>query len=205
VAVNTDTAGSAGTHVGYDALNGSALVAAHLRQLGHRDVAYVAGPARLAAFRNRAEGFVRSWREEGSHGAAITEVRSDGSRAGGIRAAMTLLSRGWTGTAIACFDDLAAIGVITGLIDAGMRVPEDVSVAGFGNLDAGEWIDPPLTTVRPPTAEIATLAVRRLVDRLHNPGAGAAPDAWLPMTLVPRATTAPVRTTCGSAEMRHSG
>ena len=66
-------------------------------------------------------------------------------------------------TGIVCYNDLTAIGALRGVRSTGLRVPEDVSIVGFDDIDLAAWIDPPLTTVRQPTEAMGRWAVERLV------------------------------------------
>jgi DNA-binding LacI/PurR family transcriptional regulator len=79
-----------------------------------------------------------------------------------------LIAGGWRGSAIACVNDMVAIGAMAALTAAGLRVPEDVSVAGYDDLPADTWVHPAVTTVRPPTADIASRAVTALVAQLNG-------------------------------------
>ena len=90
----------------------------------------------------------------------------DAAVEGGIRAAGKLLAAGFEETAILCRNDLTAIGVIRGLIDAGRRIPQDVSVVGYDDIELAAYVDPTLTTVRQSTEEMARLAVESLFERI---------------------------------------
>lgn len=72
-------------------------------------------------------------------------------------------------TAVFCANDLAAMGFMRAAQDAGLRIPEDVSVIGFDDVAAAAFLSPPLTTIRVSTRELASLALRRLIDRAANP------------------------------------
>ena len=71
-------------------------------------------------------------------------------------------------TGIVCYNDLTAIGVMRGLRSAGRRVPEDVSIIGFDDIEMAAWTDPPLTTVRQPTEAMGRWAVERLLGGGHD-------------------------------------
>lgn len=91
--------------------------------------------------------------------------------------------------AVFCFNDLVAIGAMRVLLSRGLRVPQDVAVVGFDDIEAGRYTTPTLTTVAPDKAVIARVAVERLLGRLHGE---TAPTTWAPHRLVVRESTAGV-------------
>jgi DNA-binding LacI/PurR family transcriptional regulator len=91
--------------------------------------------------------------------------------------------------AVFCYNDLLALGAIRTLLTWGIRVPDDVAVAGFDDIEAGQYNTPSLTTISPDKATIAQLAVDRLIARLdiqvnHQPA-----ELWAPHKLVVREST----------------
>lgn len=91
--------------------------------------------------------------------------------------------------AIFCFNDLVAIGAIRVLLAAGLRVPEDVAVVGFDDIEAGKFNTPSLTTVAPDKRAIARLAVERLVARLGDQTKDAPVELWAEHRLIVREST----------------
>jgi DNA-binding LacI/PurR family transcriptional regulator len=98
-------------------------------------------------------------------------VAGDGRVEGGARAVASVPA---PVTGIVCYNDLTAIGVIRAVRSGGRRVPEDVSVIGFDDIEMAAWTDPPLTTIRQPTDAMGRWAVERLLggghgerDRIH--------------------------------------
>lgn len=73
-------------------------------------------------------------------------------------------------TAVFCANDLSAMGFIRASQEIGLRIPQDVSVVGFDDIATSAFLSPPLTTIRVETGELATLALRRLIDRVEDPG-----------------------------------
>ncbi|WIX75753.1 LacI family DNA-binding transcriptional regulator [Amycolatopsis carbonis] len=143
---------------------GAAAVARHFLARGRRRVAVVTGPgedaaARLAGFRSVLE-------EAGSSltGDAVTETVS--TAGGGRSAVRQLVASGLAFDAVFACDDVVAAGVLTGLREAGRTVPEDVVVAGFGDLPLAVFTQPPLTTVRRPLRALGETAARRLLGKL---------------------------------------
>jgi DNA-binding LacI/PurR family transcriptional regulator len=98
-------------------------------------------------------------------------------------------------TAIACYNDLTAIGALRMLRRAGRRVPEDISVVGFDDIAAASWVVPALTTISQPKAEMGRLAVEYLARTLDEGSAEPVPEVLrLPRTLVARESTGPAST-----------
>jgi LacI family transcriptional regulator len=86
----------------------------------------------------------------------------------GFGPAIELLNRGVLFTALLCFNDLAAIGAIRALKDHGLRVPEDVSVVGFDDIESAVYHNPSLTTIRQPLSRMGVIAARTLLERIRG-------------------------------------
>lgn len=168
---------------------GEAAATRHLVALGHRRIGFVAGPPSLSSSRERLDGF-RSALAEAELAAATDLVVTGGNdRDGGLAAGRALLGRPDRPTAILANNDLAAIGVLRAAREAGLRVPEELSVVGFDDLPSAAHAHPPLTTVRQPLAEMGRRATEMLIAWVE----GAAPDprrVVLPTRLVVRETSA---------------
>jgi DNA-binding LacI/PurR family transcriptional regulator len=178
---------------------GARLAAEHLLALGHRRLAYVRGLASFSADVPRLEGFRAACAAAGLRPDDWLELRGDGQVDGGERAARELLARNDGTTAIACYNDTTAIGVLRALRTAGVRVPAEVSVIGCDDISAASWVVPALTTMAQQKAEMGRLAVERLAALLAGGGRqdgetdGAAPEpVLLPMILKVRESTGPV-------------
>jgi LacI family transcriptional regulator len=108
----------------------------------------------------------------------------------GFEPACELLNRKADFTAMVCYDDIAAIGAIRAIRDRGLRVPEDISVVGFDDIQSAAFHNPSLTTIRQPLHEMGTIAARVLLQRVR--GQNAVPQI-LPVLpeLVIRESTCP--------------
>ncbi|RRR96985.1 LacI family transcriptional regulator [Glycomyces terrestris] len=163
----------------------------HLLDLGHERVWHVAGPASWFAARERAAG----WRA--AHEARGIEppepLEGDWTPASGYEAGRRLLREPGV-TAVACANDDMALGLIRACTEAGVPVPERVSVTGFDDIPAAAYLTPPLTTVRQQFETDAVLSLGLLLRRLSGAPDGApepsrpSPD---PHRLVVRRSTAP--------------
>jgi LacI family transcriptional regulator len=94
-------------------------------------------------------------------------------------------------TAIFCFNDIAAIGAIRALKDAGLRVPEDVSVVGFDDIQSAAYSTPSLTTVRQPLFEMGQRGAQILLDRIANRDGSHPSQLVMAPELVVRESTGP--------------
>jgi DNA-binding LacI/PurR family transcriptional regulator len=118
-------------------------------------------------------------------------------RSDGAAAMAALLDRpGGPPDAVFCYNDLLALGAVRTLLTRGLRIPEDVAVVGFDDIEAGRYNTPTLTTVSPDKAVIARLAVERLTARIAAGSSGADPaqagppaEFWAPHRLIVREST----------------
>ncbi len=170
----------------------AALAVDHLVSLGHRRIAYIAGPTQTVTAREREEGFlahVLRLREAGSEISAEV-FRGKFDFESGERIAREVLSRplGERATAIAAASDQQAIGAVRAARDMGLTVPQDVSIIGFDDIVLAHLIVPRLTTVRQPVTEMAEDAMNQIFHAQEN---GA--DRRFMGELVLRDSTAPPR------------
>jgi DNA-binding LacI/PurR family transcriptional regulator len=129
----------------------------HLLELGHRAIAVISA-AHDSPGRARLAGFHSAMQAAGV--AVVPELVTDAplTREGGYAAAVELLARADRPTAVFASNDLQALGVYRAAREAGLRIPQELSVVGFDDLPVGAWVDPPLTSVRRPLAEMAAAA-----------------------------------------------
>ena len=132
----------------------------HLYDLGHRDVAFVSGPPSLRSAVVRREAFVNALQRRDLPADRIVE--GDHRIEGGIAAVPQLLSGANLPTAVLCSNDLTAIGLINEFQRAGVRVPENVSVIGFDDIQLASILRPPLTTVNLSRERLGRLAFEAL-------------------------------------------
>jgi LacI family transcriptional regulator len=147
--------------------SGADQVTRHLLELGHRRIAAITGPRDWLATEERRRGYHAALASAGILPDPALEIEADFEIAGAARATQALLDRPDPPTAIFAFNDNLAIGTIQAVHARGLRVPEDLSVAGFDDSEHASLITPALTTVRQPLAEMGRTAVnllRRLID-----------------------------------------
>jgi len=175
-----------------DAL-GLELAVRHLVGLGHQRIGHLAGPPIRSTGGLRRQGFVSAMTEAGLDPSAI-EAAGAYVRAEGERACLRLLERHPDLTAIACANDLLALGAYDALARLGLRVPADISVTGHNDMPLVDMVAPPLTTVRIGHAEMGCEAARLLLSALgHHAAPLRATSMVLPPHLVIRSSTAAPR------------
>jgi LacI family transcriptional regulator len=181
--------------VGVDNRGGTQAVVEHLITVhGHRDLVFVAGPARSPDSIERFEGFRAALSEAGLAAPRKPHAQGGFTEHGGARAVRELLAGREQPDAIICGNDEMAIGALAALKNARVKVPADIAVTGFDDIAATRHVTPPITTVRQPMRELGEQAVRTVLARV---GARDAPtqDIVLPTELV-------VRRSCGCRTAR---
>ncbi|MEV6786852.1 LacI family DNA-binding transcriptional regulator [Streptomyces sp. NPDC051098] len=159
----------------FDNRGGGRRLTEHLLSLGHRRIGYVAGPTERTTTRHRLEGHRAALTAAG-----ITEdqdrltVHGPYARQSGYDATLELLRRDPALTAIVAANDTVALGACAALRDQGLRIPEDISVAGFDDLPFSVDAVPALTTVRLPLYEAGARAGRLALGREAAPPGGIA-------------------------------
>ena len=186
-----------------DNRQGGRLATEHLLALGHQRIGHLSATARNAAAGERLDGVRDALKRAGHDPRALVVVEGDGRVSGGDTAVRELLERMPDVTGIVCYNDLTAIGAVRALRAQRRQVPDDVSVVGYDDIALSAWVDPPLTTIAQPTAEMGRWAVRHLGELLGltepNTSRGGLADLLgppaviLPVALRVRASTAPPR------------
>ncbi|OUO20878.1 LacI family DNA-binding transcriptional regulator [Collinsella sp. An307] len=152
---------------------GSALRAVrYLTERGHKRIGYLSGDFRIQNFRARERGFFRALDEAGlgfdplwriELGTTLERAYED------MKAKLANIHQADLPTAFFADNDVLAVGALRALAEAGVRVPEDVSIIGFDDLSIGAFSTPPLSTVHVLKHEVGEIAVRRLVGNVNNP------------------------------------
>jgi LacI family transcriptional regulator len=174
--------------IGIDNAAGIAGMVAALVGLGHRRVAFLAGPTSLYVSRQRLEGYRRELAEAGIPYDERLVVSTGFNRDGGALGVDALLAAEVPFTAVCAANDLLALGAMQRLADLGIDVPGEVSVAGFDDIATAAMATPGLSTVRLPLQEIGRRAFGYAEQVLAG---GAPPREVLPTELVLRGSTAP--------------
>ncbi|WP_120503829.1 LacI family DNA-binding transcriptional regulator [Sulfitobacter mediterraneus] len=177
-----------------DNAEGARLAIRHLHDLGHRKIAHITGPDGNVLTTARREGMVSERARLGLPAQPEWIIRGDFSLESGHDAATRILAMDDRPTAVFCSADMVAFGLMAGLKSGGLRVPEDISVVGFDDIEMSEYYIPALTTIRQDRHGLGRRAARVLLDRLKNKSLERAPEVPIPVELIVRESTAPLRT-----------
>jgi LacI family transcriptional regulator len=181
---------------------GGAMAMRHLIELGHRRIAVIRGPEELFDSQPRWMGMKQAAAEAGVEIQEQLVFQLQGisdsiaSFQGGQRLIQQMLADGRNFTAVLAFDDLTALGVVRGLTEAGMRVPEDCSVVGFDDVLPATVCTPGLTTIRQPLREMGHLSaewVLKALDAHESAAKAPTPSHRSGPELVVRGSSAPPR------------
>ncbi len=179
----------------YDSLNidnfgGAYEVVQHLLEHGHRRVALIKGPERNHDARQRREGYRTALRDRGIERSAELEIPGDFTESAGYEAVTRILELEPRPTALFAANDSTAIGALSALREAGVRVPEEMAVAGFDDIPIARYMSPPLCTVQVAIYDLGARGVRRLLHAVESENAHPRRQETLPTALV-------VRRSCG--------
>ena len=152
-----------------DYFSGVQQIVQYLYKNGHRRIAFVAGRPRLKSNNARLEGYEKCMRDLGLEPGPI--IRGDLRFEGGYSAGLALAKNSPRPTAVMAVNDLTAVGVIKGLLKAGCRVPQDISVTGFDKTRLAEYSNPSITTVDVHRDRLGKMAA----DALHELSRSADP------------------------------
>jgi LacI family transcriptional regulator len=164
------------TNVVLDQRRAAELALRHLYQLGHRKIAFMRGGSHSSDADERWECQMAVARDlkldVPAELTAQIQLRLSTPEMG-FGPANELFNRGADFTAIVCYNDISAIGAIRALMDHGLRVPEDVSVVGFDDIQAAAYHNPSLTTIRQPLHQMGVVAARTLLERIRGQATSA--------------------------------
>ena len=151
---------------------GGELAAEYLLAQGHRHMIYFTGPKQHANLSKRVLGFLQAVRRFG-RGAEASVIHGEHTIAGGYEMAKTFLRNPGQITAISTANDAVAFGVMKTAIEMGVRIPEDISLVGFDDVELASIVQPPLTTIRQSKYEMGAAAVdiilRLAAGKDHTP------------------------------------
>jgi LacI family transcriptional regulator len=168
----------------------------HLADLGHVRIGFITGDSRYGASGARREGYIEAMTSRGLPIDPAWIRQGDFTFEAGHTATTALLALKARPTAIFASSDEMALGALAAVAEADLSAPGDVSVAGFDDSPVSRLSRPPLTTIRQPLVEMATLATKMLINGVarHPPAESrSARDELLPFTLIHRASTASPR------------
>ena len=205
VAISAHSAVPNVTNIVLDHESAAKQALTHLYNLGHRSIAFMRGPRAIPDSEFRWESIQKVSRAMALKIDPVHVIRMDAEgwsmKAGhhtmapeiGYKPMKALLEKSRDFTAVFCFNDIAAIGAIRALKDAGLRVPEEVSVVGFDDIQSAAFSTPSLTTVRQPLTEMGRRGAEVLLERITNREREFAVEITMAPELVVRESTGPVK------------
>jgi DNA-binding LacI/PurR family transcriptional regulator len=170
---------------------GSRAAAEHLVGLGHRRIAFIGDQFGYQSDTERFAGYKDALDAAGIPIQPELVVRGDGKAEAALRAMDQLLALSNPPTAVCCYNDMSALGAMRSIRMHGLRVPEDISVAGFDDLFVASYTDPPLTTVRQPMRRMGQMAMEHLIKLMS--GQKSVVSVKVKAELIVRESTAKVK------------
>jgi len=169
---------------------GAYLATRHLLELGHRDIATIGGPATTSVAQMRQAGFRRALKEAGITASPSRMLESDFTSTGGYNAAAMLLESN-PPSAIFAGNDMIGIGVLRAAAERNVRVPSQLSVIGFDDIQMSRYVYPALTTVGQSILQLGEMAAEVLLRRIATPDLATDQRIVTP-SIVLRESTAPL-------------
>lgn len=175
-------------NVHVDDIAASQAATRHLLELGHRRIAFLAGPLAAPWAQGRFEGYRRALRAAGMDVDDELVFHAGSTVEDGVKAALQMLNEACDATAVQAVNDLVAIGCADTFMNQGLRIPHDRSIAGFGNILTAEYFRVPLTTMRQPKFRLGVAAMEMMRQLLRGERVESRRQ---PAELIVRASTAP--------------
>jgi len=176
-----------------DNIAGAMMATDHLVALGHRKIGHVAGPPNNVLSRDRVTGFLQSLQKHGLGCPDDWKIQGDFTIESGVQAAQHWLSLNQKErpTALFCASDEMAFGLISELNQNGIKVPQDLSIVGFDDVEFAAHSIPALSTIHQPRRRIGEAAARALIHKIRDADAPPLPEMAFELELISRDSTAP--------------
>jgi LacI family repressor for deo operon, udp, cdd, tsx, nupC, and nupG len=172
----------------------------HLQQLGHQHIACITGPESMPLCQYRVQGYIQALRRAGIPIRDEYIIRGDFTHESGAASAEILLNLPKPPSAIFCHSDVMAIGTMWQAKKMGLKLPDDLSVVGFDNINIAQYSEPPLTTVAQPCYEIGYNSMLLLLEQLQGHRVSKGSRLLEAELLVRGSTCSPSKSTCSSGK-----
>jgi LacI family transcriptional regulator len=192
VAIDRIPMGYSGPSVTMNNYKVGTLAARHLVELGHRCIAHISGPSRLLLARDRTAGFLAELDRSGVTPGLCAAAEGNWLCQSGYTAMQEVLRGSARPTAVFAANDRMAIGAMAAIAEAGLRVPDDISIIGVDDIEVSAYQNPPLTTLRQSFPEMASQCVHLLIDIVEEKEPKQTQVVMEP-EFIQRASTAPPR------------
>lgn len=156
--------------INVDNRHGACLATKHLIELGHRRIAYITGPSDHSDDLDRLVGYREALNQVGIGFDPSLVVSGNGRASGGESALPTLSALANPPTAVFCYNDMTAIGLMRAARQAGLEVPQKLSLVGFDDIPFASYVQPSLTTIAQPKAKMGARALEMVLDLMSDPG-----------------------------------
>jgi LacI family transcriptional regulator len=174
-----------------DDVGGGSLAAEHLLGLGHRSLLYVSASLAIRQYSDRLAGVRQALARAGlaDQDCPVLETGAFGTAADGRAASQALITDHPSVTGVICGNDLLALGLVAGLVSKGVRVPEEISVVGYDDIELAQQSPLPLTTVSQPKIELGRTAAQLLLEEARQDTSHAHQEVVFQPELIVRDTT----------------
>ena len=172
-----------------DDVHGARLATEHLLALGHRRIAHVGGPAGHSPSADRLAGYRQAIEAAGCCFDEALVVAGTGRPMAGEQALPQLLALADRPTAVFCYNDMTAIGLLAAACAIGLSVPRDLAVIGFDDIPFAAYVSPPLTTIAQPKFEMGQRALQMALSLMGDAQPGGVGNVVVEGRLVVRETT----------------
>lgn len=172
-----------------DNVHGAYLAASHLIQKGHKKIAYVCAKPKASTGQERIAGCRMAMKEAGIPPDSLELLFCEENIESSYRLVKELVTREKPPSSIFMWDDRLAVSAIKAIREARLRIPEDVAVVGYDDIEIAAYLYPPLTTVRQPSHQIGEIAARILLNKLESETSPSIQKIVLKPELVIRETT----------------
>jgi DNA-binding LacI/PurR family transcriptional regulator len=172
---------------------GISLATNHLISLGHTRIAFVGGTDQTSTGRDRYQGYLHAMDKAGIKTDPELRIVGPRTKLAGFEASPQLLAMKDRPTAIVCWNDLVAIGMMNGIARAGLVAGQDISVTGYDDLEEAEIAMPSLTTVWNGQREVGRKAARALLDRITGTATIFKPELIVPELRIRQSTSRPMK------------
>lgn len=174
-----------------DNVHGAFMAVEHLIKLGHKRIGMIVGPKMISTTQERVQGYLEALRKYDLEKDESLMVDGDSAIEGGIKAMEDLLKLKSPPTAVFCYNNVVTLGGLISLKKLNKKIPKDIAIVGFDEVDWAEVADPPLTVISQPTYAIGATAGQLVMQRLLNEGPKSKQKIILKTELV-------IRKSCGS-------
>lgn len=148
---------------------GGYLATKALLDAGYQDIAIITGELTKPIALNRLQGYKRAMLEKNLQIRSEWIIESHFHYDGGVKAMLDLLALPHRPKAVFAMSDSIAIGAYQAVWQAGLRIPQDIAMIGYDNIELAQYLSPPLSTIHQPKARLAKKAIERLISRIHSP------------------------------------